>query len=148
MKTIVGGTPQARARTYTRYLMASFNKAKVCDKFEVKRVYRAFGLAMKQVISGEFPVYHTTFKTCSCDDFRLNRKWNKGYCKHMISKMIVTRAEQAMEVAHTEKLNEEKARKLAVQAKHVEAAEKRHQEALEIALNTDYSKLEKWEYSI
>jgi len=106
---VIAKDKSIRARVYARYCMAAYNRAKSCGKFEIKRVHRAFGLAFKELTTGETPDYQTTMKSCTCKDYQLGKRWNRGFCKHMIAKMIVRRAKDYMHDEHMKVIREKKA---------------------------------------
>ena len=75
---VVSKNKSTRARVYARYAMMAYNKAKVCGEFEINRVHRAFGLAFKELVTGEDRGYQTTLKRpCSSSG---SRRATKKHC--------------------------------------------------------------------
>lgn len=69
-------------------IFSSYNKAVACGKFERLRINRALGI----IQHGEQRPYATSITDCTCPDFAKHHK----PCKHIIAKMVLYRAFEAI----------------------------------------------------
>jgi predicted nucleic acid-binding Zn finger protein len=80
-----------RSALFTAYNNAK-HAAKTVHKLEIKRVHKAIGLAVSEVLIGKVRPYTTDLKSCNCPDYYARK--NGLLCKHIIAKMIIKRANE------------------------------------------------------
>jgi hypothetical protein len=130
MKIIIPGKTKSEVRNHwMKYLLSAYNRAKACGEFEQGRVNRALGLAIREVLRGDTRPYRTSVSVCDCKDYWGRKKYRA--CKHMISKMIVQRAQEYVSVEIQNARDVKRAEKLAEQKAYVDWKVKRHNQTVD-----------------